>query len=98
MDNDDWVFGCKETRIYKNTRVCDQGDNLSGLISFPGFSIMEFFSWFQHFKYVCRLKGTVGVILNDLPDVESQSGVSNVQQYPLSLCLIKYNRLIISFL
>ena len=51
-------------------------------ISLPGFSIMEFFSWFQHFKYVCRLKGTVGVILNDLPDVESQSGVSNVQQYP----------------
>ncbi|XP_023347047.1 GPI inositol-deacylase [Eurytemora carolleeae] len=30
MDNDDWVFGCKETRIYKNTRVCDEGDNLSG--------------------------------------------------------------------
>ena len=30
MDAEDWVFGCKETRIYKNTLVCDEGDNLSG--------------------------------------------------------------------
>jgi len=31
MDNDNWVFGCKETRVYKNTRICDEGENLSGL-------------------------------------------------------------------
>ena len=30
MSADDWVFGCKETVVHKNTRVCEVGDNLSG--------------------------------------------------------------------
>jgi glycosylphosphatidylinositol deacylase len=29
MDADDWVFGCKETKVHKNTRVCEVGENLS---------------------------------------------------------------------
>ena len=29
MDNDNWVFGCKATSVYKRTRICDAGDNLS---------------------------------------------------------------------
>ena len=29
MDNDNWVFGCKATSVYKRTRVCNSGDNLS---------------------------------------------------------------------
>ena len=57
-----------------------------------------FFPRFQHFKYICcHLKGTVDVILNELPHVDSQSGVSNLQQYPLNLCLIKYERRIFVF-
>ena len=37
MESDDWVFGCKETVVHRNTRVCTQGDNLSarGLV-LPG--------------------------------------------------------------
>jgi len=31
MDNDNWVYGCKSTKVYKNTRVCEEGENLSGL-------------------------------------------------------------------
>lgn len=29
MDNDNWVFGCKSTKVYKNTKMCESGDNLS---------------------------------------------------------------------
>ena len=29
LDGDDWVFGCKETVVHRNTRVCLQGENLS---------------------------------------------------------------------
>eukprot|EP00090_Calanus_glacialis_P013911 TRINITY_DN2253_c0_g1_i7.p1 TRINITY_DN2253_c0_g1~~TRINITY_DN2253_c0_g1_i7.p1 ORF type:complete len:1052 (-),score=349.76 TRINITY_DN2253_c0_g1_i7:167-3322(-) len=29
MSADDWVFGCKETKVHKNTRVCEVGENLS---------------------------------------------------------------------
>ena len=29
MDNDNWVFGCKATSVYKGTRICKSGDNLS---------------------------------------------------------------------
>ena len=42
-----------------------------------------------------RFQGTVDVILNELPHVDSQSGVSNLQPYPLNLCLIKYDRRIL---
>jgi len=32
-----WVYGCKETVVHRNTRVCQQGDNLSpGTIVLPG--------------------------------------------------------------
>eukprot|EP00095_Tigriopus_kingsejongensis_P011682 maker-scaffold59_size442576-snap-gene-3.32 protein:Tk11682 transcript:maker-scaffold59_size442576-snap-gene-3.32-mRNA-1 annotation:"gpi inositol-deacylase" len=31
IDYNDWIFGCKDTRVLKNTRVCDVGHNLSKL-------------------------------------------------------------------
>ena len=96
------MTGCLVAKKHESTRILEfviKEIIFQVLSHFPDFQSWNFFSfWFQHFKYVCHLKETVGVVLNDLPDVESQSGVSNVQQYPLSLCLIKYNRLIISFL
>jgi len=29
MSADDWVFGCKETKLYKDSLVCEEGENLS---------------------------------------------------------------------
>ena len=37
MEADDWVFGCKETIVHRNTRVCVNGENLSPLsLALPG--------------------------------------------------------------
>eukprot|EP00092_Neocalanus_flemingeri_P010254 GFUD01011050.1.p1 GENE.GFUD01011050.1~~GFUD01011050.1.p1 ORF type:complete len:1057 (+),score=343.38 GFUD01011050.1:48-3218(+) len=33
MSADDWVFGCKVTKVHKNTRVCEEGENLSSKTS-----------------------------------------------------------------
>ena len=29
LENPDWVFGCKALKVYKATRICESGDNLS---------------------------------------------------------------------
>ena len=29
MEGDSWVFGCRETVVHRNTRVCTEGENLS---------------------------------------------------------------------
>ncbi len=31
VEGDNWLFGCKATKIHKNTRLCETGDNLSHL-------------------------------------------------------------------
>ena len=37
MEADDWVFGCKETIVHRNTRVCVNGENLSPQsVALPG--------------------------------------------------------------
>ena len=33
LENANWLFGCKETSVHKNSRVCDVGENLSEKLS-----------------------------------------------------------------
>jgi len=31
LDADNWIFGCKQTKVVKNSRICEEAENLSGL-------------------------------------------------------------------
>ena len=33
LENANWLFGCRDTKVYKNSRVCDGGENLSSKLS-----------------------------------------------------------------
>lgn len=67
MDNDNWVFGCKATKVYKNTRICESGDNLSGQADvMPSNGLRKTIQ----VRFVCRL-GTLGLIFKHQNQVQS---------------------------